>query len=93
MNSDSRNSNTQALIEQVKSCLQPMNNNNTKDILNLPIETNEIHSRLSTGNKQLSSIQIDQNINDDIRALLSDLVVNVDKKLAEISSPVLVEFQ
>ncbi len=32
LNSDSRNSNTQALIEQVKSCLQPMSNNNTKDV-------------------------------------------------------------
>jgi hypothetical protein len=29
LNSDSRNSNTQALIEQVKSCLQPISNNST----------------------------------------------------------------
>jgi hypothetical protein len=57
--------------------------------LDLPIET---HSLLSSGNKQVSSLQIDQNINDDIRALLTDLVVNIDKKTAEISSPMLVEF-
>lgn len=31
LNSDSRNSNTQALIEQVKSCLQPTSNSNTNE--------------------------------------------------------------
>jgi hypothetical protein len=58
--------------------------------LNLPIVTNEIHSPVSSGNKQLSSFEFDQNINDDIRALLSDLVIEIDKKSAEISSSMLV---
>lgn len=31
LNSDSRNSNTQALIQQVKSCLHPNNNDNSNE--------------------------------------------------------------
>jgi hypothetical protein len=61
--------------------------------LDLPIETNENHSLLSSGNKQLSSFEFDQNIKADIRALLSDLVIDIDKKSAEISSSMLVEFE
>jgi hypothetical protein len=58
--------------------------------LNLSITTNEIQSPLSSGNKQsaLSSFE-----SDDIRSLLSDLVNEIDKKSAEISSCMLVELE
>lgn len=66
LNSDSRNSNTQELIQQVKSCLHPNSNTNLNETVNQPL---------------ISSI-----INDDVRSLLSDLVIEVDKKLSEPSS-------
>ncbi len=89
MNSDSRNSNTQALIQQVKSCLHPNSNNNLKEI---SISTNGIQS---SGIKPSTSsfVELDRNINDDIRSLLSDLVIEIDKKSAKISLPMLVEFE
>ncbi|CAF2976328.1 unnamed protein product [Rotaria sp. Silwood2] len=96
LNSDARNSNTQALVEQVQSCLQPNSNINSnhkelKKVLTSPVLTNRTKSQLSSHNKQFtllpsSSFAFDHKINDDIRSLLSDLIIEIDKKSAEALS-------
>ncbi|CAF1020014.1 unnamed protein product [Rotaria sordida] len=96
LNSDTRNSNSQALVEQVQSCLHPnsninSNHNDPKKILTSPMSTNETKSQLSYVNKPFtlfpsSSFTFDRNINDDIRSLLSDLIIEIDRKSTEASS-------
>ncbi|CAF3501693.1 unnamed protein product [Adineta steineri] len=85
LNSDSRNSNTQALITEVKSCLH----SNDNDRYHQPYSSYRPRSSLPSGNEQFTSfppIKSYYNIDDEIRSLLSDLVIEVDKKLKETSS-------
>ncbi|CAF1199407.1 unnamed protein product [Rotaria sp. Silwood1] len=98
LNADTRNSSTQALVEQVQSCLHPNNNinsnhNDLRKVLSSSVSTNETKSQLSFVNKQFtllpsSSFASDHKINDDIRSLLSDLIIDIDKKPAEASSSI-----
>ncbi|CAF1027662.1 unnamed protein product [Adineta steineri] len=85
LNSDSRNSNTQALITEVKSCLH----SNDNDRYHQPYSSYRPRSSLPSVNEQFRSfppIKSNYNIDDEIRSLLSDLVIEVDKKLKETSS-------
>ncbi|CAF1112285.1 unnamed protein product [Adineta steineri] len=85
LNSDSRNSNTQALITEVKSCLH----SNDNDRYHQPYSSYRPRSSLPSVNEQFTSfppIKSNYNIDDEIRSLLSDLVIEVDKKLKETSS-------
>ena len=59
------------------------------------ISTNETKSQLSYVNKPFtllpsSSFTFDRNINDDIRSLLSDLIIEIDRKSTEASSFMLI---
>ncbi|CAF2133808.1 unnamed protein product [Rotaria magnacalcarata] len=81
LNTDSRNTNAQALIGQVHSPLQP-NSNIPSNYNNM----NKVSTLLMSTNQTLSPVHKSSShhkINEEIRSLLSDLIIQIDKKLTE----------
>ncbi|CAF3926013.1 unnamed protein product, partial [Adineta steineri] len=90
VNCDGKNACQQGFIQQFKSCLPSNSNTNANDIdlqktLNVSTSINESKLPLSSTREQktspiISSTEYDQNIIDDVRLLLSDLIIQVDQK-------------
>ncbi|CAF0847252.1 unnamed protein product [Rotaria sordida] len=87
LNCDTRNSSTQAFVkqQQFKSYLHSHNNSNDNDLrktLNIRVSKDESKLPLSSSKEQsISSCpKVNQNINDDVCLLLSNLIIQVDEK-------------